>query len=469
MGFAMNSVINKINNDKVLQVIKPFLCGIDSYLVGGYLRDLFLGKESFDRDIILLNVDVENLTRKIATEIGASFVELDKDWGIYRLVLSDKKNYIDFARAIDNDLEKDIKRRDITINSIAFNLDSQSFYDPNDGIKDIKNGIIRKISEKNFTDDALRLLRVFRFQSTLGFKIDDETKQIVKKHAELIKNPAKERVNTELLKLFEGDNTAEALNAMNEVGMLEIIFPFVAELKQIPPNSHHHLDLFNHSLETVKQTELIIKNLSENALNILNFSPYGSIKKLAYLKIGAFMHDIGKPATWTIDEETGRHRFIFHDSKGAELAPTYLKQLNFSKKQIAYIKTLIKNHIYPSNVNLANDKSVMKFLRKMDNDTVDIIVLAMADRLSARGRDITDEIVAQNINQLNVLMAKYFENLEALKPLPKLIDGHEIMNILGIKPSPLLGKIISALKIEQEEGNISNYNEAVAFIKSFEL
>lgn len=462
----MNNIIDKINNDTVLAQIKPFLNGVEAYLVGGYLRDIFLGKQSYDRDIIVINDNIEAFSRDIAQKINATFIELDKDWGIYRLVLQDKKNYIDFAKAIENNIDKDLKRRDITINSIAFNLNTNEFYDPNNGICDLQNKIIKGISEKNFTDDPLRLLRAFRFQSTLGYEISPETMTILNKHASLIEKPAKERVNAELIKLFEGNNAAETLEEMDKAGMLELIFPFVKELKTIPQNSHHHLDLIHHSFETVRQIEKIFPTLPEKAIEILNQTPYGTVKKLAFLKLAAFMHDIGKPSTWTIDEASGRHRFIYHDAKGAEIAPKYLKTLKFSKKQIAYIQTLIRNHIYPSNVNINNEKSVMKFLRKMGNDTIDVLILAMADRLSARGPAITEEIVSQNLNLLNQLMSKYFEKLEEIKPLPKLLNGNEVMEILNIKPSPALGKILCELQAAQEEGNVTNRDEAINYIKS---
>lgn len=461
----MNNIIKKINDDNVLQQIIPYLKETDAYLVGGYVRDLFLNKQSFDRDIILTCEDIKTFTQNIANKINATFIELDKEWGIYRIVLKDKKNYIDFAKAIENNIEKDINRRDITINAVAFNLNTKEFYDPTEGINDLKHKKIKGICEQNFIDDPLRLLRVFRFQSTLGFEIDTQTESFIRKHIKLINNPAKERINTELMKLFEGENTAQTLKNMDNYGMLELIFPFIEQLKQIPPNTHHHLDLFNHLLETVNQVEINFKTLPQKAQEILNNEPYNTVKKLAYLKLGAFLHDIGKPKTWTIDEKTGRHRFIMHDSVGAELVSDYLKPLKFSKKQISYIKTLIRHHIYPSNVNLNNEKSIMKFLRKLDENTVDILLLAMADRLSARGIDITNEIIEQNLSHLNKLMNKYFDSLEEIKPLPKLIDGNEIMQILNIKPSPQLGKIISKLKIAQEDGEITTKEEAILFIK----
>jgi len=461
----MNNIINIINNDTVLRQIKPFLAGVDAYLVGGYVRDVFLGKQSCDRDIIIIKDNIEEFSKNIAQKINATFIELDKNWEIYRLVLQDKKNYIDFAKAIENSIEKDLKRRDITINSIAFNLNTNEFYDPNNGIDDIKNGIIKGLSEENFTDDPLRLLRVFRFQSTLGYKISPQTYKIICKHARLIEKPAKERVNTELIKLFEGKHAASTLQSMDDAGILELIFPFVKEIKTIPPNTHHHLDLIHHSLETVKQIDEIIPALPQKAQEILQETPYGTVQKSAYLKLAGFMHDIGKPSTWTIDEETGRHRFIYHDSKGAEIAPAYLKKLKFSKKQIAYIQNLIRNHIYPSNVNLNNEKSVMKFLRKMDNDTIDVLVLAMADRLSARGPAITEEMVSQNLNQLNTILNRYLEKLDEIKPLPKLLNGNEVMKILNIKPSPQLGEILSELQAAQEDGLVTTHEEAVDFVK----
>lgn len=461
----MNKIIEKIKNDNVIQLLLPYLKNIEAYLVGGYIRDLFLNKQSFDRDIILVHDDIELLIKNIAKKINATFIELDKEWGIYRLVLEDKKNYIDFAKAIENNIEKDIKRRDITINAIAFNINTNEFYDPTLGINDIKEKKIKGICEQNFIDDPLRLLRVFRFQSSLDFEIESKTYSFIEKHAHLINEPAKERINVELMKLFDGENTAKTLKNMDKCGLLELIFPIINEFKLIPPNTHHHLDLFNHLIETVNQIEKNFNNLPQKAQEILNIEPYGTVKKLAYLKLSAFLHDIGKPKTWTIDEQTGRHRFIMHDSIGAEIVNEHLKTLKFSKKQISYIKTMIRHHIYPSNVNLNNEKSVMKFLRKLDNNTIDILLLAMADRLSARGVDISKEMVELNINQLKTLMNKYFDSLEKIKPLPKLIDGNEIMQLLNIKPSALLGKIILELKNAQEEGEITTKEEAICFIK----
>ena len=147
-----------------------------------------------------------------------------------------------------------------------------------------------------------------------------------------------------------------------------------------------------------------------------------------------------------------------------------LKDLKFSKKQIEYISSMIKNHIYPSNVVASPDlseKIMMRYIRKMEDNIIDNIILAKADRLSARGEAITEEIVNANLNGLDKLLNFYLEKKETLKPLPKLLDGYEIMEIKNLKQSPMLGEIINALKEAQINGDINTKEEAVEFVKAY--
>ena len=146
----------------------------------------------------------------------------------------------------------------------------------------------------------------------------------------------------------------------------------------------------------------------------------------------------------------------------------FLRDLKFSKKQVDYISNMIKSHIYPSNVIDAPDlseKVMMRYIRKMEENVIDNIYLAKADRLSARGEAITEEIVKDNLNGLNRLLNFYFEKRETLKPLPKLLDGVEIMEIKCIKQSPELGIIIKALKEAQLNGDINTKEDAIEFVK----
>ncbi len=462
-------IIEKIKSDDILRkIIENF--DNEVYLVGGTVRDFYLGIESTDRDIIVMDEDAKSFALKLKDLFNASFVPLDEENHIYRLVMQDKINYIDVTNPVGGIIEKDLMRRDLTINAIAVNIRNGEIIDISGGITDIKNKCINYVNEQNFVDDPLRLLRVYRFQALYGFELAPETVQAVCKYSNLIQKPAVERINYEILKLFSGKYAHVALENMNKTWLLEEIFPFVKELKQVPPNSHHHLDLFHHSLETVKQIQLLYENSCDAVKTHLESSDFGGFSRIAHLKFAGFLHDIGKFSTWTI-EEGGRHRFIKHDDEGAKLAAKFLKNKHFSNKQIEYLISMIKFHIYPSHVMCSpqiTDKIMMRFVRKMDVNSIDNIILAQADRLSARGPEITDDVVEKNINSLNELLNFYLEVRDTLKPLPILLDGNDVMDILNIKPSPKLGEILNALHEAQLSSNILTKDEAIEFVKAFQ-
>lgn len=453
-----------IRDDFVLKEIN------EGYLVGGSIRDLFTKNCVFcDRDISIKGA--ENFARKIAKKWDGTFIELDNENKIYRVVLPDKINFLDISELQGNNIEEDLKRRDFTINAIAYDLANNEFIDVTGGLKDLKNKVLRHIDDKNFEDDPLRILRAFRFYAVTGFKMTIELENALKKYLPLALNPAKERINYEIMKLFGGDFASGALLKMDEFGLLEKIFPCVTEMKKVPPNTHHHLDLFNHVVETVRQIEILYNKISGFEKEHLDAIDFGGFPRINHLKLAGFLHDIGKFSTWTI-EEGGRHRFIKHDDVGSKMVVPLLRDLKFSKKQIEYISCMIKNHIYPSNVIVApnlNDKVMMRYVRKMDDNVVDNIILAKADRLSARGVDITEEIVNTNISGLDKLLDFYLSKKDSLAPLPKLIDGREIMEILNIKPSPKLGEIINATNEAQLNGDITTHEEAVNYIKNLHL
>ncbi len=434
--------------DSLIEKIKPYIKNYDSYLVGGYLRDLLSGEISPDRDIAIKCDNLAKLTKKIADELNGSFVELDSINEIYRVVFGN--DYIDFAKLLNNNLIDDIKRRDFTINAITYDINNEKFVDITGGKKDFEEKIIRTYKISNLSDDPLRTLRAIRFQAKLGFRIDDEIINFIKENNSLILNVAPERIHQELIKTFEGKFLINALFSMDETGLLDVIFPFFKDIKKIPSNSHHHLDLFHHLIETTGNIRI---NKPE-------------------LKLAAFIHDLAKPDCWTIEKDTGRHRFIGHDELGAKKVVPFLKKLKFSNKEIEYISKMVQFHIYPSALmkdENVTERAIIRFIRKIGDDTLDLLELARADRLSARGPAVSDEMIEVNLSNLEKLKEKYFEISPKLKEMPKLVDGNEIMQILNLKPSPKLKEIIDEIKELQLEGKINTKEDATNFLKNYKL
>ena len=434
--------------DSLIEKIKPYIKNYDSYLVGGYLRDLLSGEISPDRDIAIKCDNLAKLTKKIADELNGSFVELDPVNEIYRVVFGD--DYIDFAKLLNNNLIDDIKRRDFTINAITYDINNEKFVDITGGKKDFEEKIIRTYKISNLSDDPLRTLRAIRFQAKLGFRIDDEIINFIKENNSLILNVAPERIHQELIKTFEGKFLIDALFSMDETGLLDVIFPFFKDIKKIPSNSHHHLDLFHHLIETTGNIRI---NKPE-------------------LKLAAFIHDLAKPDCWTIEKDTGRHRFIGHDELGAKKVVPFLKKIKFSNKEIEYISKMVQFHIYPSALmkdENVTERAIIRFIRKIGDDTLDLLELARADRLSARGPAVSDEMIEVNLSNLEKLKEKYFEISPKLKEMPKLVDGNEIMQILNLKPSPKLKEIIDEIKELQLEGKINTKEDAINFLKNYKL
>ncbi len=434
-------------NDEILNLIKKPAKNYEAYIVGGYLRNYFINnKISCDRDIVIRE-NAERFAGEIANLLDATFIELDRENKIYRVVLKDKENYFDIAQAVENDILKDALRRDFTINSIFYDLNKEEIFDPLNGISDIKNKILRTSNLNNFIDDPLRFLRLYRFYSKTAFKIDEKLLDFTKQNFYKISSAAPERINYEIMQIFEAEYTPETLEKMYDDGVLEIVFPFVKEIKRIPPNSHHHLDLIHHSIETVR--------------NIRTNKPL--------LKLSAFYHDIGKPATWTI-EPVGRHRFIGHDIKGGELVKQELEKLKFSNKQIAYVSKMVRFHIYPASlINIEKDKTkkaYARFVKKLGSDTPDIIELSRADRLSARGEAVSNEMINMALSHLDNLLNYYNEVKDAVEEPKTFLDGKEIMEILNIKPSKTVGIILDKLKEAQILKEINSKEEAIDFIKN---
>lgn len=460
--------------DEYSQIILNLLPNnAEAYIVGGYLRDFILNIKTYDIDYALIGVDIIEFGKAFADKVQGHFVLLDEKNEIVRIVMPDKTNYVDFAKCVGNSITEDLSRRDFSINAMAYDIKKHELIDIYNSLDDIKNKTVRIFDAQNILDDPLRILRAYRFASKYDFEIAPNSQKILESNYMLLnKNKiAKERVQIEFLKLLEGKNSAKILQKIKNNKFLYEIFSELELQEEVPPNSHHHLKLIDHSIETINQLEKLISDEPEWVQNHINQDFVPGISRLAFLKLATLLHDLGKPQTWEIESESGRHRFIKHDEIGAQMAQKILKKLKYSKNQIKYVTKLIRYHIYPSHLLKSDvtEKALLRMFRRLEEDTIDIILLAKADRLSARGEEITETIVKSNTAGLCELLEKYKIAKETLKPLEKLLSGNEVMKILNIKAGKELGNIIKELKEAQLSGDVISKEDAVDFIRNVKL
>ncbi|MFB0527441.1 MAG: hypothetical protein ACETVT_01030, partial [bacterium] len=251
------------------------------FLVGGSLRDLLLGRETKDFDLVPEG-DAEKFARNFASAVGGSFVLLDEKNKIYRVVkqrISKKKGKqifnLDFSQMRGEKIKQDLLRRDFTIDAMAVRLDqiegslktlkrvellARLIVDPSGGIRDLRKKIVRRTSRKIFDDDPLRLLRGYRLAATLEFAIEEKTKDEIKKKVNLIKNVARERIRDELFKILSAPKSYLYFRRLHRVGLLNRIIPEIETMKEKPENYYHREGLWGHSLETLKSLEEILAN-----------------------------------------------------------------------------------------------------------------------------------------------------------------------------------------------------------------
>jgi len=452
------------------------------YLVGGFVRDFLLGRESLDLDFAV-GAEPLSFASEVAEKFGARFVPLHIDPPTGRIVRWDDEYpdaTADFTE-FRGDLKEDASHRDFTCNALfvdAIELAQKGtapVLDPIGGMQHIEARLLVLPSKRVLQEDPVRILRAFRFAATLGFQIPPETKTALTLSAPLLLNAAPERVTMEFAWTLQTPSAHEQLLLMDETGVLTMLLPELPKLKEIPAAGYHHLDGFNHTIEAVRMAEKALRcetedeglnNLLAKVKEVFNlrfgYKRYGSW----VLKFAALLHDIAKPQTMTVDEEGDLH-FYGHEKIGAEMAEQICERFKTSRRERETIVALVRSHMRP--VSLAGarhltDRALRRFWRDL-GETVGIycVALSAADLMATRGPEMTQEQRERHYFVLRKLMETYFALQEA-KERVRLVTGDEIMERYQIPPSPLVGKALRFVEDAFLEGRIKTKDEAWALL-----
>lgn len=461
--------------------------GIKAYVVGGFVRDALLEREMDDFDIALPG-DTLDIARKVATGLGGKYVLLDEVNKVARVVLAGKESAqwtFDFS-AFEGGIEQDLGRRDFTIDAMAVELEklvdnfpNVNLIDPFGGWGDLRNGVIRMVTETVFTSDAVRLLRGVRLAAELGFRIDETTETMVKRDAHLVSGVAGERVREELLRLLACPRTGRSLAYLDKLGLLTNLFPELLAAKGVEQPKEHFWDVFTHLLKTVEAVEFLLRQGTweydgESALAAAPWSPelaehfdaevsHGSTRR-SLLKLAGLLHDVSKPETKTI-EAGGRIRFLGHGKGGATVATRILERLRFSSREIKLIETEITHHLRPGQMSQNEPptrRAIYRYFRDTGDAGVDILYLSLADHLATRGPNLDLANWRQHGELVAYVLSRRFQ--EEIRP-PRLIDGNDLINIFGLSPGPEIGKILEVVKEVQASGEITTREGALTLAR----
>lgn len=429
------------------------------YVVGGYVRDIFLNRHSSDIDFVTVGSGIE-LARKIAERINRSkYLSIYANYGTAQVrsgnlelefVGARRESYHRESRnpiVEDGTLEDDQNRRDFTINAMAVCLNAERFgelVDPFGGIDDLNNRIIRTPLNPDitFSDDPLRMMRAIRFATQLNFIIEPSTFDAIIRNRDRISIITRERINDELSKIIRSPKPSIGFLLLDKAGLLEKIFPMLCDLKGIETKEGRgHKDNFRHTLQ-------VLDNLAEKSDN-------------EWLRWAALLHDIAKPMTKRYDKTLG-WTFHNHNFIGEKTIPRLFKQMKMPlNEKMKYVAKLVGLHMRPQSVGEegVSDSGVRRLITDAGEDLDDLMLLAEADITSKNPAKVRRQL--EGFAALRRRMEE-ISDADALRNWKSPIDGNEIMEHFQIPPSAVIKQLKDAVKEAILEGEIA-YNHDAAW------
>jgi len=449
--------------------------GLECYVIGGYVRDLFLERPSNDIDVVVIGSGIL-LASEVQKKLGKrAHLSVFKNFGTAQIKIRGEKGQgeieIEFVGARkesyshdsrkpvveDGTIEDDQNRRDFTINAMALCLNKDRYgelVDPFDGLYDLEDGIIATPLDPDitFSDDPLRMMRCIRFATQLNFYIEDETFDALERNKERIKIISGERIAEELNKIILSPIPSKGFIDLERCGLLEIIFPELYALQGIESrNGRAHKDNFYHTLEVLDN---VAKNTRER-----------DSEKALWLRWAALLHDIGKPKSKKWDNTLG-WTFHNHNYIGEKMVPQIFRRMKLPmNEKMKYVEKLVGLHMRPIAIadDEVTDSAVRRLLFEAGDDIDDLMLLCNAD-ITSKNEERKRQF-RQNFALVKEKLVA-IEEKDRIRNMKFAVDGEEIMQMFGLQPSREVGILKDAMKEAILDGIIPNEHEAcVEFLK----
>ncbi len=435
---------------------------IEAHVVGGYVRDLVLGRPVKDIDIVVVGDGIA-FARRVGNRLGRKNVVTFESFGTAMLELDDRK--LEFVGAREESyaaasrkpnvrqatLETDLSRRDFTINAMAASINAQAFgmvKDPFGGYEDLLNGILKTPlePEKTFDDDPLRMMRAVRFSAQLSepaagrsFVIEENTMRALKANAARLSIVSKERIADEFFKILASPRPSIGLALLQETGLSRQFLPELDDMVGVEQRKeYHHKDVFRHTLK-------VVDNISTNTNDV-------------WLRFVALMHDVAKPRTKAFKEGIG-WTFHGHEDLGARMMKSIFRRMRLPMDRLPYVEKLIRLHLRPMVLvsEEVTDSAVRRTLFEAGEDIDDLMLLCKADITSQN-----PDRVARYLRNYDIVREKMVEveEIDKLRNWQPPVRGNEIMQVCGIQEGPLVGVLKSKIEEAILDGLIPNDHDA---------
>jgi tRNA nucleotidyltransferase/poly(A) polymerase len=441
------------------------------WVVGGAVRDAILGRAITDVDLVTSR-EPRAIARAVAAAAGGPAFPLSEEFGAWRVIAS--AGFVCDVSPLQGDsITDDLAKRDFSANAMAVPLDGGEVLDPQGGRADLEAGILRVLGEESYRDDALRPLRLARIATELSLEPDAETERLTRAYASRVPETSPERIWAELRRLVTAERVLDGLALADHLGLTAAVLPELDALRGVEQSHFHHLDVYDHTLEVLREQVRLERGLEEvfgqlaPALRAVLDEPLADeLTRMEALRFAALVHDMAKPATRR-ELPDGRVSFIGHDQEGVDVVADLCRRLRTSEKLASFLGGVTRHHLvlgFLVHERPLDRRAVYRYVRTCDPVEVEVTVFTCADRRATRGRN-AEAAIAAHLDLAYEIMEPALAWRREGPPQPP-VRGDELARELGIERGPELGRLLEALREAVFAGDVQDRDQAVGYARA---